>query len=259
MVFRSFLTCLLLFGVSALGQPPSPCAKDNLFGYCDRNGVVRIPHIFQRALSFRGPLAAVVPQDGYWWFMNDKGHLKFNSRAWADQQPPQMYKGLYIIRYFDPIFADVTEHYNRYGLPVMVEDTSRQQADTIIYSIFAAEKATALARTKLGTPYGSNQMDCSGFIRFVFAPFGIVLPFFAREIAERGREIQMNELREGDLVFYGGNPGFEKNVNHVGMVISVNKEGYEFIHSSTSKGVIISKSSEPYYKKRFLFVRRIFG
>jgi cell wall-associated NlpC family hydrolase len=126
------------------------------------------------------------------------------------------------------------------------------------YTMFSAIKAIELAKSKLGTPYGLDNLDCSGFMRFIFAPFGIVLPYYAREIAQKGREISKVEIREGDLVFYGGGPGREQTVNHVGMVISVNKAGFEFIHSTTSKGISTNKSAENYYKSRFLFARRIF-
>jgi hypothetical protein len=240
-------------------QQLSPCAENELFGFCDEKGVLKIERKFQKALSFKGHLAPVVREDGYWWFINKKGHLMFNSRAWADQSPPLPVNGLFEIRYFDPIFADVKEYYNRYGLPVKVEPGAMPQADTIPYTFFSVSKATELAKSRLGTPYGADKLDCSGFMRFIFEPFGIVLPYYAREMAEKGRDIQEAELQPGDLVFYGGNPGFEKNVNHVGMVISVFKDGFEFIHASTSKGVTINKSSDTYYKSRFMFARRIFG
>lgn len=247
------------FPLPCFSQNLIPCAENGLFGYCDEKGNLKIERKFQKALSFTGNLAPVVKEDGYWWFMNKSGHLMFNTRAWANQNPPSPVKGLYEIRYFDPIFADVSEYYNRNGLPVRVEPGIQPQADTIPYTIFSAERAIELAKSRLGTPYGVDKLDCSGFMRFIFEPFGIVLPYYAREMAVKGREISGNELRAGDLVFFGGNPGFEKNVNHVGMVLSNSNGIFEFIHASTSKGVVINKSTDKYYKSRFLFARRIFG
>lgn len=249
-----------VFCVSGLrAQELFPCAENELFGFCDKNGEVKIERKFQKALAFREHLAPVVREDGYWWYINKRGHIMFNTRAWADQSPPLLAKGLFEIRYFDPIFAKVTEYYNSHGLPVKVEPGAGTQTDTLPYTVFSASKATELAKSKLGTPYGKDKLDCSGFMRFIFEPFGIVLPFSSREMADKGREILNEELEPGDLVFYGGNPGFEKNINHVGMVISVSKGSFEFIHASTSKGVTINKSSDNYYKSRFLFARRIFG
>jgi cell wall-associated NlpC family hydrolase len=253
---RIFL--LLLFG-EAYAQNLVPCAENGLFGFCDEKGQIQINRIYQKALAFHGNLAPVVREDGFWWFINKKGHHLFNSRAWADQSPPILTHGLFQVRYFDPIFADVTEYYNRNGLPVRVDSGALPVADTLPYTIFKIEDAIALAKSRLGTPYGVDKLDCSGYMRFIFGNFGIVLPYYAREIGERGREISVKELKAGDLVFFGGNPGFEKNINHVGMVISVSNGTFDFIHASTSKGIIINKGSEKYYKTRFLFARRIFG
>jgi len=252
------LLTILFLKLTAIAQSLKPCSKGSLYGFCDESGTVKIQQVFQNALSFRGNLAPVLREDSYWWFVNKKGHLMFNSRQTADQAPPNPQKGLYIIKYFDPIFADVTEYYNDKGLPVKVESDLDFQSDTLPYTMFSAIKAIELAKSKLGTPYGLDNLDCSGFMRFIFAPFGIVLPYYAREIAQKGREISKVEIREGDLVFYGGGSGREQTVNHVGMVISVNKADFEFIHSSTSKGISTNKSADNYYKLRFLFARRIF-
>ena len=51
-----------------------------------------------------------------------------------------------------------------------------------------------------------------------------------------------NKLKEGDLVFFGKN-----NVNHVGIFLHEDN----FIHASTSKGVIVSSLKEKYWKNNF--------
>jgi hypothetical protein len=47
-------------------------------------------------------------------------------------------------------------------------------------------------------------------------------------------------------------------INHVGLVIDVNSDEIKFIHSATSKGVIISSTKEEYYNKTFTQANRIF-
>jgi len=90
-------------------------------------------------------------------------------------------------------------------------------------------------------------------------PAGVLILLLRSGTQDAGEKIlPWIEIREGDLVFHGGGPGREQTVNHVGMVISVNKAGFEFIHSTTSKGISTNKSAENYYKSRFLFARRIF-
>ncbi len=236
-----------------------PCRSGELFGYCDETGKVVIPQVFEKAGPFQGSIAPVIREDSYWWYIDKKGNFKFNSRRWSDQRPMEPEKGLYKVAYFDPIFANVTEYYNRDGLPVKVVKEDSVQADTIVYKIFNLPEAVALAKAKLGTPYGMESLDCSGFIRYIFSPFGIILPYYAREIAKAGREIPLEQVKPGDLVFFSGSLATDKNVNHVGMVLSVKGKEVEFIHSATSKGVTINKNSDSYYKPRFLFARRIFG
>ena len=72
-----------------------------------------------------------------------------------------------------------------------------------------------------------------------------------------GTVLNPNEIRKGDLIFFKTNG--RKIINHVGMVVEVLEDEIKFIHSATSKGVIISSTKEPYYKKTFAQVNRIYS
>lgn len=117
-----------------------------------------------------------------------------------------------------------------------------------------------LAHSKkyLGKPYryagkGPNAFDCSGFTSFVFRSFGYRL-----NSSSAGQDKQVptiarkEELRRGDLVFFEGSRR-NGRVGHVGIVSELLLSGqFRFIHASTTSGVIISSSSEPYYAARYL-------
>lgn len=106
-----------------------------------------------------------------------------------------------------------------------------------------------------GTPYilggaSSNGVDCSSFVRIVFENyFGIDLPPNTRTQLNAGSGIRRLSLRTGDLVFFRTG----RKTLHVGIIT----EGKDFLHASTSKGVMISSLNEYYWSSRYLAARRV--
>jgi LysM repeat protein len=110
----------------------------------------------------------------------------------------------------------------------------------------------------LGKPYryagkGPNSFDCSGYTSFVFRKFGYRLDHSSmgqdRQIPTIARK---KDLRKGDLVFFEGRIKSGR-IEHVGIVTETFSNGhFKFIHSSTSRGVTISSSTEPYFASRYL-------
>ena len=101
----------------------------------------------------------------------------------------------------------------------------------------------------------TSGMDCSGMVTATFNIFGIKLPRSSFEQAQYGEKLDHSEIKKGDLVFFKTNGS--KRINHVGMVTEVNGEEIKFIHSSTSKGVMVSSTNEPYYKRTFAQANRV--
>ncbi|WP_409160029.1 bifunctional murein DD-endopeptidase/murein LD-carboxypeptidase [Pectobacterium sp. B2J-2] len=93
-------------------------------------------------------------------------------------------------------------------------------------------------------------IDCSAFVQRTFREqFGMDLPRSTYEQQEMGQKIQRNKLRVGDLVlFRAGSTG-----RHVGIYLGND----QFVHASTSSGVIISKMTENYWNKRYQEGRRV--
>ncbi len=121
------------------------------------------------------------------------------------------------------------------------EGTSQdEEAVHIDKSMSFRQEIVDYALSFLGGPYrygGSDPrtgVDCSGFVRFVLSNAGgIQIPRSSRAQATQGIPITLDEMRPGDLIFYGGSGG----INHVAMYIGSGK----IVHASTYKtGIKIS-------------------
>ncbi|GAB2779844.1 hypothetical protein GCM10010465_28110 [Actinomadura fibrosa] len=113
----------------------------------------------------------------------------------------------------------------------------------------------------LGTRYryggaSAEGMDCSGLVNTAFLKENIVLPRSSREMSLVGTRLNIEELVPGDLVFFDTGKK-RKVVNHVGLVTELADNRIYFIHSTTSRGVIISSLDEAYWKEHFIMARRI--
>ncbi|NML66628.1 C40 family peptidase [Hymenobacter sp. RP-2-7] len=112
------------------------------------------------------------------------------------------------------------------------------------------------ARSYQGTPYvygGTTRggLDCSGLLQLSFAEAGITIPRSSNEQAVWGDPIKPTELRPGDLLFFGPSPG-ARTITHVGLVTVVDADGVEFIHASSSLGVVENSFELDYYLSRFI-------
>lgn len=88
-------------------------------------------------------------------------------------------------------------------------------------------------------------VDCSGFCNVLYSKvYNKTLPRSTKDIVKVINKVPQSKLKEGDLVFF--NISGKKN-SHVGVYL---KNNY-FVHASTSKGVIISSLTNPYYVKAY--------
>ena len=99
-------------------------------------------------------------------------------------------------------------------------------------------------------------MDCSGIVYVAFGKENIQLPRVSRDMAKEGKKVSLKNAKKGDLLFFKTSKRNNK-INHVGLITSVNNGIIKFIHSTTSKGVIISSLTENYWKKAFVKVVNI--
>ncbi|WP_442780871.1 C40 family peptidase [Chryseobacterium sp. SL1] len=117
------------------------------------------------------------------------------------------------------------------------------------------------AEKYLGAPYKfggntSSGFDCSGFTVKVFEENDFKLPRRSADQAEAGYQIDIKDVKPGDLLFFATAGG--SRVSHVGIVHDIGSDGeVKFIHASTSKGVIISSLNETYWNKAYLHAQRV--
>jgi len=108
-----------------------------------------------------------------------------------------------------------------------------------------------------GTPYiyggmSRGGVDCSGFVYLTFRDrFDLQLPRTTSAQTDIGTRIDKSELLPGDLVFFKTGSG--ESGLHVGIYDTDN----QFIHASTSRGVIRSSLENVYWRKAFWQARRI--
>ncbi len=99
-------------------------------------------------------------------------------------------------------------------------------------------------------------MDCSGLVYTTFKDNDISVPRTTGSLSSHGDWIDIKEVNVGDLVFFATKKNSRK-VNHVGIVTNVRTGNVEFIHASTSRGVMISSLAEKYWYFAFVQARRM--
>jgi cell wall-associated NlpC family hydrolase len=116
-----------------------------------------------------------------------------------------------------------------------------------------AQRLIREAYRYLGVPYhwGGNTvngLDCSGFMKNIFASQGVSLPRTAAEQIGRGLPVTPDQLQPGDRIYFG-----HPNISHTGLYLG---NGY-FIHASSAHHqVVISQLSESLYTRLYAAARR---
>ena len=89
-------------------------------------------------------------------------------------------------------------------------------------SAAAGSAAVAWAQSKVGLPYvwggvGPDGYDCSGLTMGAWRSAGVNLNRTSRDQYKQVLKISYDQLRPGDLVFWGSNPSDPNSIHHVAM------------------------------------------
>ncbi|RZT21533.1 C40 family peptidase [Fictibacillus sp. BK138] len=108
------------------------------------------------------------------------------------------------------------------------------------------ENLVATAKKYIGIKYKwggtspSTGFDCSGYLTYVFKQYDITLPRTTTDQFNGGTAVKKADLKLGDLVFF---TTYRAGASHSGIYVG----NGNFIHASSSKGVMISSLNDPYY------------
>jgi hypothetical protein len=131
-------------------------------------------------------------------------------------------------------------------IPLTKDEKALKRSITLLEHYFKEWKSV---KYRLGG-LSKKGIDCSGFVHLTFLnQFNVTLPRNTYSQVKRGKTIAKHELKTGDLVFFKTKP----RVNHVGIYLQDN----QFIHASSSKGIMKSSLNNAYWAKRYWTAKRI--
>ncbi|GFZ93301.1 hypothetical protein GCM10008018_44610 [Paenibacillus marchantiophytorum] len=164
---------------------------------------------------------------------------------------------IHVIREMDPNWLEVQTQDGTIGFI----SAAPMYSDYLSQSLASkkAEELITFGTKFLGTPYefgaatGQNHtFDCSSFVKYVFSEvLHIDLPRVSYDQALTGKEVGIDEIRKGDLLFFSAR-GLD--IGHVAIYAGNN----QLLHTySKDLGVHIENFDDK-WKKRFVTARRLF-
>ncbi|WP_110928367.1 C40 family peptidase [Bacillus massiliglaciei] len=133
---------------------------------------------------------------------------------------------------------------------------ARKVSSTTASSNASIEKVVAEAKKLIGTPYSwagasPSGFDCSGFIYYTFKQAGYQISRVSSSTYyDLGKSV--SSPQRGDLIFFA--TGSNKSViSHMGIYLG----GGQFIHASSSQGVMISDTSNSYWNPKIIGYKRL--
>ena len=118
--------------------------------------------------------------------------------------------------------------------------------------IVASARSLKHHRYVFGANSPSVGFDCSGLVQYVYRINGVSLPRTSYEQSRTGRHVSTNDLKPGDLLFFGSS---DNNIFHVGIYTG----NGNLIHAASERvGIVEQKLFDGNWNQRnFRFAKRI--
>lgn len=122
------------------------------------------------------------------------------------------------------------------------------------------KKIIRTSKKLMGVPYKTggedkSGVDCSGLLFYSYTKHDFQIPRVTNQQQNFGKEIPISKAKKGDWVMFA--TGNTRTINHIGLILNTFSDGtFEFIHSSTSKGVRIDQIQNSYWQKAFVKIVR---
>ncbi len=149
-----------------------------------------------------------------------------------------------------PIYIHTQQILIEANLPQVISEVTGRQLVDFAKTLFGI-------RYKYASSDPIEGFDCSGFITYVFNHFNIIVPRSSVDFTYTGKEVDVQNAREGDLILFTGTIDSIRIVGHMG-IVTQNVDTLKFIHSTSGKanGVTVSFLTD-HYKQRFVKVIRV--
>lgn len=164
---------------------------------------------------------------------------------------------IHVIREVDPYWLEVQTKDDAIGFvsskPMYTDYSSPALAK------MQGDELLAAGSRFIGTPYEfgaesgqTDTFDCSSFVRYLYKEvLSIDLPRVSYDQAKEGTEVGLDQLREGDLLFFGAR-GLE--IGHVAIYAGNGR----VLHTYSKERGVHFMDLDDNWKKRLVTVRRVF-
>lgn len=127
--------------------------------------------------------------------------------------------------------------------------------DSVIYEVIDYGK-NFLGKPYRYRPESGVMFDCSGFLQHIFNSHSFEIPRTSRTIGAFVDKIDLDQVQEGDFLFFQGRNTSVNTIGHLAVVVGCDSVGLKMMHSCR-RGIVIDEFPRSYYEQRFLYAGRL--